>query len=94
MNGARSNTPEASPHPEPIILPRPDRWTPDNLQMHASIIIDGAFTWAEATHGGTRMPPNQATVDAIVRIAKLAQQARDRIGRPFLITSWYPPARY
>ena len=91
MNGARSNTPEAPPHPEPIILPRPDRWTPDNLQMHASIIIDGAFTWAEATHGGTRMPPNQATVDAIVRIAKLAQQARDRIGRPFLITSWYRP---
>lgn len=37
------------------------------------------------------MPPNQATVDAIVRVAQLAQQARDRIGRPFRITSWYRP---
>jgi uncharacterized protein YcbK (DUF882 family) len=31
-------------------------------------------------------------VEAIIRIAALAQQARDRIGRPFLITSWYRPA--
>jgi uncharacterized protein YcbK (DUF882 family) len=57
--------------------------------MHASIIANGSFTWAEATHGGTRIPPNLATVDAIVRIAKAAQQARDRINRPFRITSWY-----
>ncbi|MEM6592496.1 MAG: D-Ala-D-Ala carboxypeptidase family metallohydrolase, partial [Cyanobacteria bacterium P01_C01_bin.73] len=31
------------------------------------------------------------TVDAIVRIARPAQQARDRIGRPFIVTSWYRP---
>ena len=38
------------------------------------------------------MPPDQATVNAIIRIATLAQEARDRIGRPFFITSWYRPA--
>lgn len=30
-------------------------------------------------------------VDAIVRIAKLAQRTRDRRSRPFLVTSWYRP---
>lgn len=78
--------------PRPIILPsRPNRWTPDNLQLATPIIPGGNFTWAEATQGGTRMPPNQETIDAIVRIAQLAQQARDRIGYPFIITSWYRP---
>jgi len=92
LNQARGNTTEAPPKPVPMVLPkRPARWTPENIQIWASIIPDGNFTWAEATHGGTRMPPNQATVDAMVRIAKLAQRARDRIGRPFIITSWYRP---
>lgn len=93
MERARRDSPDAPPKPEPATLPpRPPRWTPNNLQMHASIVPNGNFTWAEATHGGTRMPPNQATVDAMIRIATLAQQARDRIGRPFRITSWYRPS--
>lgn len=92
MQRARPDSPEASPRPLPLTLPRrPDRWTPQNIQIYATIVANGSFTWAEATHGGTRMPPDQATVDAIVRIARLAQQARDRIGRPFHITSWYRP---
>ncbi|MGB3495427.1 MAG: D-Ala-D-Ala carboxypeptidase family metallohydrolase [Elainellaceae cyanobacterium] len=78
------------PSPPPS-LPRPQRWTPRNIQISASIVANGNFTWAEATRGGQRMPPDQATVDAIVRIAALAQQARNRIGRPFHITSWYRP---
>lgn len=83
---------EAPPKPVPVIIPkRPVRWTTNNIQLSASIISDGNFTWAEATHGGTRMPPNQATVDAMVRLARLAQRARDRIGRPFIVTSWYRP---
>lgn len=90
MQQARRDSIDAPPKPEPAPQPRrPDRWTTGNLQMYASIIPNGNFTWAEATRGGARMPPNQATVDAMVRIAKLAQQARERIGRPFLITSWY-----
>ncbi|MEW6494848.1 MAG: D-Ala-D-Ala carboxypeptidase family metallohydrolase [Cyanobacteriota bacterium] len=89
---ARRNAQEAAPKPVPVIVPkRPARWTPYNIQLSAPIILDGNFTWAEATHGGTRMPPNQATVDAMIRIAKLAQRARDRIGRPFIVTSWYRP---
>jgi Peptidase M15 len=92
MENARRDSPDAPPRPEPWILPpRPSRWTPDNLQMYASIIPNGSFSWAEATHGGTRIPPNMETVDAIVRMARLAQQARDRINRPFHITSWYRP---
>ena len=94
LEAARRNAQEAAPKPVPVIVPkRPARWTPYNIQLSAPIIPEGNFTWAEATHGGTRMPPNQATVDAMIRIAKLAQQARDRIGRPFIVTSWYrPPA--
>ncbi|MCW6038353.1 peptidase M15A [Spirulina subsalsa FACHB-351] len=85
---------EAAPPPKPvtIVVPsRPARWTTSNIQLSASILPNGNFTWTEATRGGTRMPPNQATVDAIVRIATLAQQARDRLGRPLIITSWYRP---
>ncbi len=94
LDGARRNTIESPPKPVPVVIPKPPvRWTPQNIQLSASIIPNGNFSWAEATHGGTRMPANQATVDAMVRIAKLAQQARDRIGRPFMVTSWYrPPA--
>ncbi|NEP02716.1 MAG: peptidase M15A [Symploca sp. SIO2E9] len=95
LDKARRDTQEAAPKPVPVApvvtSRRPQRWTPRNIQLWAAIIEDGNFTWAEATRGGTRMPPNQDTVDAIVRIAKLAQRARDRIGRPFIITSWYRP---
>lgn len=93
MERASRSAPDAMPTPTPSVTPpRPRRWTPDNIQLDLSIIPNGSFTWSEATHGGTRMPPNQATVEAIVRIAKLAQEARDRIGRPFHVTSWYRPA--
>ncbi len=92
LDKVRRHDPQAPPQPLPLILlRRPSRWTPDNIQIFAPIIPDGSFTWAEATHGGTWMPPDGATVDAVVRIAQLAQQARDRISRPFLVTSWYRP---
>ena len=75
-----------------LMMPkRPSNWTAENIQLFASIIEDGYFTWVEATNGGIWMPPDQGTVDAIIRIAKLAERARDRIGRPFIITSWYRP---
>ncbi len=89
---AHGNSQEAPPKPVPaIILKRPERWTPENIQLFASIIENGNFTWAEATCGGIWMPPNQATIDAIIRLAVLAQQARDRIGRPLMVTTWYCP---
>lgn len=81
-----------NPRPVQAAVPkRPERWTTRNIQLAAPIIPNGNFTWAEATKGGTRMPPNQATVDAIVRIAQLAQRARNQIGQPFIVTSWYRP---
>jgi hypothetical protein len=92
MERAAPTSPDAMPIPLPHSAPpRPPYWTPDNIQLAASIVPNGHFTWAEATRGGVRMPPNQTTVEAIVRIAQLAQQARDRLGRPFMVTSWYHP---
>lgn len=92
MEQARRDSQDAPPRPSPLIIPRrPARWTPTNIQPHAPIVPGGSFTWAEATSGGSRIPPDQATVDAIIRIAQLAQQARDRVGRPFRVTSWYRP---
>lgn len=92
MPQARRDSPEAPPPPVPELPNRPPvAWMPHNLQLYAAIVPNGTFTWAEATQGGTYMPPDQTTVDAIVQIAQLAQQARDRIGRPFHITRWYIP---
>jgi hypothetical protein len=88
-----SNTKQLFPKPLPIIAKRPSSWTIDNLQLFASIVEDGNFSWIEATNGGIWLPTDQATVDAIVHIAKLAQKARDRIGRPFLVTNWYCPTQ-
>jgi len=67
----------------------PTVWTPNNIELKASIIIGGSFTWAEATKGGSRRPPDQETLNGIVRIATLAQRARKLINRPFIVTSWY-----
>lgn len=90
LNQVMRDAIDAPPKPIPVVIPkRPASWTTENIQLSASIIVNGNFTWAEATHGGTRIPPNQETVEAIVSLAKLAQQARDRLGRPFMITSWY-----
>jgi len=83
---------DAPPRPEPIAsLARPDRWTPENLQIHAPILPSSDFTWAEATQGGAYLPNHQETVDAIVHMAELAQQAVDRLGCPLRITKWYCP---
>lgn len=64
-------------------------WTLENIKQGESIIPGGNFTWAEATRGGSRMPPNQEVLEGIIRIATLAQEARNLIGRPFIVTSWY-----
>lgn len=93
MERAAPTSPEAMPLPLPIQAPpRPPHWTPHNLQLAASIVPSGHFTWAEATGGGVHLPPNQATVDAMVRMAQLAQQARHRLGRPCIVTRWYHSA--
>lgn len=93
MEHARRDSPDVPPPPEPALLPpRPSNWIPENIQLHAAIMANGSFTWAEATHGGSQMPSNQAAVDAIVRMAELVQQACDRIGRPLRVIRWYQTA--
>jgi hypothetical protein len=92
MERANRDGTDAMPSPRPQILPRrPSRWHPDNLQLDQAIVVNGSLTWAEATCGGRFMPDHQATVETIIRMAALAQEARDRINRPFRITHWYDP---
>lgn len=57
------------------------------------IIPNGNFTWGEATKNATRIPDSVAIVDYIVALARELQKARNQIGRPFQVNSWYrPPA--
>lgn len=57
------------------------------------IIPGGSFTWGEATKEATRIPETEEIVDNIIALAQQLQRARDQIGRPFVINSWYrPPA--
>ncbi len=94
LETARRDSPDAALKLEPLTLPpRPPQWTPANLQLFAAIIPHGSLTWAEATQGGTYLPTHQMTVDAIVQMAELAQQAYDRIGRPLQIVRWYHPTQ-
>lgn len=49
------------------------------------------FFWYEATHDGTRIPQNPTHAQNIIKMALAAQKIRDRISKPFKITSWYRP---
>jgi hypothetical protein len=53
------------------------------------VIANGNFTWGEATHNGTRIPVSAQIVNNIIDLAQKLQAARDRLGQPFIITSWY-----
>ncbi|MEL6139009.1 MAG: D-Ala-D-Ala carboxypeptidase family metallohydrolase [Cyanobacteria bacterium J06628_6] len=54
------------------------------------ILPGGNFTWAEATKNGSRIPVNRNTVYGIIRIAKVMEDVRKRLGnRPIKINSWY-----
>lgn len=89
---ARRDSVDGLLKPTAALLPDPPRfWTPETLQLHAPILPFGSFTWAEATGGGLYLPTNQATIAAITTMADLAQQVRDRIGRPLAIVRWYDP---
>jgi uncharacterized protein YcbK (DUF882 family) len=64
-----------------------------SVSLYAPIIPGGNFTWSEATHGGSRLPATEEISKNIVTYARSLQSARDEIGLPFHITSWYrPPA--
>ncbi|MEM6251523.1 MAG: D-Ala-D-Ala carboxypeptidase family metallohydrolase [Cyanobacteria bacterium P01_D01_bin.156] len=61
-----------------------------NFYLANPIIPSGHFTWGEATHGGSRIPVNRNVVYGIIRIARVMEEVRDRLGgRPLTINSWY-----
>jgi len=96
MEQARRGSPDAplSPPPEPLD-DRPDQWTPQALrsprQLYAPIVPGGTLTWAQATAAGLHLPPTQAVVDSIQRLAPIVQEGIDRLGRPLQILHWYLP---
>jgi hypothetical protein len=55
------------------------------------IIPNGIFTWGQATHNATRVPQQAAHVANITKLATNLERARQQIGKPFRITSWYRP---
>ncbi|PSN12727.1 peptidase M15A [filamentous cyanobacterium CCT1] len=87
--------PPPAPPPPPQYVGRPFK-LPGNVSTFYTdqpIIPGGSFTWGEATRDATRIPETQAIVDNIIGLARALQPARDRLNRPFRITSWYrPPA--
>lgn len=64
------------------------------MAMQDPIILNGHFTWDEATHGGTRIPTNRDHVQNIIRLARTLEPYRKKLGKPFHITSWYRPEPY
>ena len=54
------------------------------------IVPNGNFTWAEATKDGSRIPANRNVVYGIIRIARVMEEVRSRLGdRPIRVNSWY-----
>jgi hypothetical protein len=54
------------------------------------IVPDGNFTWAEATKDGTRIPVSRDVAYGIIRIARVMEEVRGRLGnRPIRVNSWY-----
>jgi hypothetical protein len=57
--------------------------------LNEPIIPGGSFTWAEATKNGSRIPATAEIVNNILVLAEKLQPARDLVGLPFIVTSWY-----
>jgi hypothetical protein len=87
--------PRPAPTPTPTYSGRAIRLPGNTSTFYTDqpIIPGGNFTWGEATKNGTRIPETTTIVSNIIGLARELQKARDRIGRPFRINSWYrPPA--
>lgn len=50
-----------------------------------------SFFWYELTRHGQRLPPTPEVAQGMIRIAKMLQVGRDKVGKPFKITSGYRP---
>lgn len=84
-------------NPSGKVVESSDRGEPLNLPgfqgiyySHDPIIAGGYFTWAQATHGGTRLPVSVDVVYGMIRIAEVMEEIRSRFeNRPIEIVSWY-----
>ncbi len=61
----------------------------NDFYLEAPIIAGGSFTWAEATANGDSIPKTKETIQNIITLAEKLQVARNQIGKPFHIASWY-----
>ncbi|GAB4134339.1 MAG: hypothetical protein Fur0046_06040 [Cyanobacteria bacterium J069] len=89
-----SVAPAAAPAAAPKTFSGKEIKLPGNRGMVYSdqpIIANGIFTWGEATHKCTRMPQTAEHVENMVKLATQLEKARQQIGKPFRITSWYRP---
>ncbi|ESA38091.1 peptidase m15a [Leptolyngbya sp. Heron Island J] len=85
-NQPKNETPPPKPSGPSIKLPG----FQSSFYLSNSIIPGGHFTWGEATHGGSRIPVDRNVVYGIIRIARVMEEVRDRLGgRPLTINSWY-----
>ncbi|MGJ3247882.1 MAG: YcbK family protein [Elainellaceae cyanobacterium] len=87
---------QPSPSPAPPTYTGKSFKLPGNVSTFYTdqpIIPGGSFTWGEATKNATRIPSDVSIVDNIIALARQLQKARNQIGRPFRVNSWYrPPA--
>lgn len=67
-----------------------DSWSEESLDDPITRGVD--FTWADATHGGTRIPQSLEIRANIARMAIELQKAQDQLGERILVTSWYRTA--
>ncbi len=94
------NKPQPTPEPPEQELPEPGTDKPtgpfrlpgfsSTFYLSEPIIPNGNFTWAEATKNGRRIPVSRDVVYGIIRIARVMEEVRARLGdRPIRINSWY-----
>ena len=90
--------PPAPPIPKP--KPQPVTRKPEGpfrlpgfrstFYLSEPIVPNGNFTWAEATKNGSRIPTNRSIVYGIIRVARVMEEVRSRLGdRPIRVNSWY-----
>ncbi|MEO1386842.1 MAG: D-Ala-D-Ala carboxypeptidase family metallohydrolase [Cyanobacteria bacterium J06634_6] len=88
------------PIPKPEPDPTPSKPAPSGpfrlpgfrstFYLSEPIVPNGNFTWAEATKNGSRIPVSRDIVYGIIRIARVMEEVRSRLGdRPIRVNSWY-----
>ncbi len=80
--------------------PEPDRQPPtgpfrlpgfnSTFYLSEPIVPNGNFTWGEATKDGARIPESRDITYGIIRIARVMEEVRSRLGnRQIIVNSWY-----